>query len=222
MESEQQDTQAAESAEQQQSGPDLSGLESRLEGLASGQEELRQFVQNTEQRFADLQGQPEPEPQEEDLSWLDPVNPDYDPQRAGQNLEQLIEDRANKLVESRLSPLEQRFQQREFEMEARDLVSEFPQLAEPEVAQQVAKTARELVEENGWPAELANSPRFWRVAYMAGRAAELANEENAAGGDSDVARLEGGGATPQAPGQDLVDRIFSGEGERRGSRALPF
>ena len=57
---------------------------------------------------------------------------------------------------------------------------------------------------------------------MAGRAAELANTENAPSGEPGAASLEGGGATPVPPGQDLVDRMFAADESHPGSKVLPW
>ena len=77
--------------------------------------------------------------------------------------------------------------------------------------------AGQLAEAHGQP-ELANEPWFWRLTYMAGRAADAAQEES---GDVPApAHLEGGtGAVPGAGGADLGDAIV---GARRGASVLPF
>jgi hypothetical protein len=96
-------------------------------------------------------------------------------------------------------------------------VQEFPDFADPQIAEQVVGTARQIAEAYG-QTELANEPWFWRMTYMAGRAAESAAEE---GDDaSDAAHLEGGGgARPGGQQVDLGDQIVNA---RRGSSVLNF
>ena len=203
-------------------GPDLSGIESTLQSLAQGQEELRGFTQQQQQFLQERFAEPAEEPVEQDFSWMDPVNPEYDPSVASQRMEEMIQQRAEQIISQQLTPLQEQQQQMRFEMQARDLVSEYPQLAEPEVARAVAENAKRLVQENNAPPELANEPWFWRLAFQAGRGVELANQENAASGGPEAASLEGGGATPVPPGQDLVDRMFAADESHPGSKVLPW
>jgi hypothetical protein len=66
--------------------------------------------------------------------------------------------------------------------------------------------------------ELGEEPSFWRLTYLAGRAADAAQEEQ---GDVPApASLESGaGATPGGGGGDLGDQIV---GAHRGASVLPF
>jgi hypothetical protein len=71
-----------------------------------------------------------------------------------------------------------------------------------ELAQRLGQTITEATDQRlqSQP-ELANKPWFWRLTYMAGRAAEAANEE---GGETpQAAHLEGGGGA--RPGGQQVD-----------------
>jgi hypothetical protein len=90
-------------------------------------------------------------------------------------------------------------------------------MAQEEVANAVIKTAGELAQQLGKP-ELANEPKFWRVAYMMGKAAEAANSE---GRDApNAAHLEGGGgATPAGSQVNWADMIVNAGG-RKGSSVL--
>jgi hypothetical protein len=97
---------------------------------------------------------------------------------------------------------------------ARDLAGEFPELAEPEMAQKVAGRgglAEQAAAMLGQP-QLAAEPSFWRLAYMAHKAAEAANQEGS--GDPGAASLEaGGGAGPaQFSEADYVKAIRNAGG----------
>lgn len=218
--------QGAEAQGQQQAQtaalPD--SLVSTLEGLATGQEELRQFLQQ--------QNAGEPEGGDEgddalDLSFMDPADPDFDPaqvaERLGGLIDQAAERRANALMESRVGPLESRLNDMARTAEAERLVAEFPEFGDQEVATQVVQVSRQIaeahVDDPKRAAELADQPWFWRLTYMAARAAESANQEGSA---PDPANLEGGaGAVPGGGSQvDLGEQIV---GATRGGRSvLPF
>lgn len=215
-----------EAAEAQQNGLPENLVET-LDGLKTGQEELRQFLQNSQAQTAD--DDPEEESDELDLSFLDPAAPEFDPAevatRLGGLIEQTAEKRAQALVDKAVGPLQKTVSDFTRTAEAERLVAEFPEFGDEEVATEVVKVARQIAEHHlpndpDKAAELADAPWFWRLTYMAARAAETANAEGT--GVQDPAHLEGGGGGGAGSGsqEDPGDAIVSA---RRGGRSvLPF
>jgi hypothetical protein len=207
---------------QPQGGPDLSGLVEQIGTIASGQEEMRQFLASNP--WAAQAGQEEAESGGElDLSFLDPAanvyeNPDAVAERLNQTLNGVVDQRTQAAV----APIQQQMVEMRRDQQARDLAAEFPELAEPDMAKKVAGPgglAVTLAEQLGRP-ELAAEPSFWRLAYMANKAAEAANAEQGSG-DPGAAHLESGnGAGPGLTEADLVKQIAESGG--RGSRVLDF
>lgn len=189
---------------QAQQGPDIGALSQQMEQYGSTLEDMRNFLQ-TQPWTQQAEGTGEPEPAQEnlDLSFLDEAG--YDQQAANQ-LAQIFENQ----MQQRESVLRQEFQkelsgvketltERQQMEHMRDLVDEFPDMAQPDVAQQIVQQAHQLAEANGWPQEMAADPRFWRVTYMAQQAAKAAQEEGR--GDPGAAHLEGGAGAASAGGQ---------------------
>lgn len=213
----------------QQQGGDLAALAGHLEQLSQGQQEMREWLQGQQQ-----QGQQQGEQQQEqapiDLSFIDTGDPAYDRQLAQQMAEtfertmQQREQALSERFEQRFGAFDERITEREREEQARDLVSEFPEMGQQETANQVVTYAQQLAQANGHP-ELAAEPWFWRLTYMAGRAADAAQAEGQGSGDPGAAHLEGGGgANPGAGGQvDPGDAwIKNALSDGQGHRALPF
>lgn len=207
---------------QQAALPD--SLVSTLEGLATGQEELRQFLQSQSEGEG---GEGEGEDDGLDLSFMDPGDPEFDPAQVAERLGGLIdtaaERRANALMEQRVGPLESRLNDMARTAEAERLVAEFPEFGDQEVATEVVKVSRQIaeahVDDPKEAAKLADQPWFWRLTYMAARAAESANAE---GDAPTAAQLEGGGgAMPGSASQaDLGDAIVAPS--QGGRSVLPF
>jgi hypothetical protein len=203
--------------QQQAALPD--SLVSTLENLSTGQEELRQFLQS---QAGNEGGEEEADDEDLDLSFMDPADPDFDPAQVAERLGGLIdsaaERRANALMEQRVGPLESRLDDMARTAEAERLVQEFPEFGDEKVANEVVGVSRQIAEAHGQP-ELADQPWFWRMTYMAARAAESANAE---GDAPPAAQLEGGsGALPGGQSQaDLGDAIVAGS--RGGRSVLPF
>ena len=180
-------------------------LAEQLSALSTGQEELRNWLQS--EPWAQQQEQPEAQAEPElDLSWLDPAQVDYDPQQMAERLsgyvEQAADQRVQALMKDHIAPLQQQVQEQRIEQAARDLASEFPELENEETATEVVNASRVLAEQFGQP-ELAGQPQFWRLVFMAGKAAESANAE---GESPNAAHLESGsGATPAGPQAQQAD-----------------
>lgn len=210
---------------QAEGAPDVAQLAQGLESMQAGQEELRQFLM-TQPWQQQEQAQEEDQQQEQDdldLSFLDPGDPQFDPEQLAQRLGGLISQTAEQRAQALIAPIQQ--QQEEFrrQNEARDLVGEFPELAQEETATQVTSLARQLAEANGHP-ELSNEPWLWRLTYMAGRAVDSANGEGSE--EPGAAHLEGGGGARPTGGQqaDPAEAFRQGliDSSRKGRGALPF
>lgn len=210
-------------------GLDPAAINETLQQLGQGQEGMREILQSL------VGGQQQQEQVQDDglgdfnLDFLDPATPGFDPTTVGQQLQQLIssqaEAKAQQLIQQHVNPLESRLGEFERSQQVTALAEEFPELQEPENAKQVVGLAAQVVQAYSWPKELAGDPRLWRVLYLAGRATDAHNEEEAQGGEQPgAAFLEGGrGARPAGvpQGQDLGD-LITGAGGRRGAGALPF
>jgi hypothetical protein len=203
----------------QAAGQDFGQLMDTLSQLSEGQEQVRQLL-------ASQPWQPEQEPGQEQtptFEYGDPNDPAWDEQAEQERLAQYVKGLSRSEAEQLVAPFQEQIREMRMEREADKLTDEFPELAVPEVAEEVVKTARMLAEANGDP-EMANKPWVWRLVYMAGRAAEAANEEGAE--TPEAARLEGGGgALPAAQLPTLVDQILNpgpDEDGGLGGRVLNF
>lgn len=200
-----------------QGGQESVALAQQLEALQGSQEELREFLmsQPWQAQEAAAQGEQQGEGDGLDLSELLGDGGEYlDPQA----LTQLINSVVDQRVQAATQPLTESQAEMRRTQDAERLVSEFPELGNPDVAREVVGVSRQIAEANNRP-ELANEPWFWRMTYMAGRAAETANQEGAE--TPGAAHLEGGGgAGPAGGGEvDLGEQIVSA---RRGNSVLPF
>jgi hypothetical protein len=211
--------------EGQGSGPDLGAMVEQIGQVAAGQEEIRQFLANMGQQ---QQAEPEAEQgsDEIDLSWLDQNAEAYqDPQAVAQRLSEQINGAVDTRAQALVQPVVQQMTEMRRDQQARDLAAEFPEIAEPDMAQKLAGRgglAEQMATELGQPA-LAAEPSFWRLVYMAHKAAESANAENGSG-DPQAARLESGsgpGPASQMSEADLVQQIVNA-GDGLGKRVLDF
>ena len=98
--------------------------------------------------------------------------------------------------------------------QGRNFIADYLRAQEPDFSVQYAQML-------GQP-ELGDNPAFWRMAYMAGRAADAANAEQQQ--QPAAATLEGaGGASPAGAAdaqKQLVDGILNADGA--GRSVLPF
>jgi len=209
----------------QQNAPDYAALSGQIEQLVGGQEQLRQFLSS----HPALQQQAEPEaeqqqPQSEvDLSFLDPADPNYDPDQFGPQLAAAMRQeiqRAQQETQAHVQEIRDEIQQ---EREYTDLVNEFPEVAEH--AQEILQAVGEYAEANGIPPEIAQRAGFVRIFFMAGRAMDAAQGEGS--GDPGAATLEGGGG-PGAGQLSETDQMRAKQdailkpGGKRGASVLNF
>jgi hypothetical protein len=180
---------------QAQQGQDLGQLTGQLEQLGTSLEEMRGFLQSQPWQQQEAQEGQEQQDEPFDLSFLD--DPTIDQQTASQRLNDVLAGVVDQRAQQLMAPL-----------------------AEPEMAQLVAGRgglAEQAAIQLGQPA-LAAEPSFWRLAYMAHKAAEAANQEGS--GDPGAASLESGsGAGPaQMTEDDYVKAIAQAGG--LGGRVL--
>lgn len=218
---------------QQQGGfgqAEFGQLNQTLQAIGQGQEGLRELLQNqlAGQQQEGGEGEGDDGLGEIDLSFLDPASVGFDPAQIGPQLQQVIRDQATaqaqQIIQQQLNPVTERFDAFERNQQLSDLAAEFPELTQEENARQVFGLARQVTDAFGWGEQMAGDPRFVRILYLAGRAADAHNEEEAQGGQPGAALLEGGGgARPSGVGQGQdMGELITGGGGRRGAGALPF
>lgn len=226
---EQQQGQQQQGQEQQQQ-PDLAALYGTLQELGPSLEDLRGQLTEQQQMMLELQAQQTQDPaqqqqleqqaQQPNLDAFNPDAPGWDPQRAAQGLAELMQQQTQQAVQQAVTPLQEQLAGIEAQRQADLLANEFPELQDPQVAENVINVSRQYAELLGKP-ELADNPAFWRLAYMSGRAAEAANAEGQP--QPAAATLEGGsGASPGGADQrqQVVDGILNANGA--GRSVLPF
>jgi hypothetical protein len=205
-------------------GADLQQLAAGLAAQQATQQEMYQFLQSQPWQQEPAQEQAEPAASPElDLSFLNMDDPEFDPgqmaDRLGSLIESTVEQRVQQGIEQAVTPLQQQQEQMQREQEASALVAEFPEFGEPETANAVLQTAGQLAEAANRP-ELANEPWYWRLTYMAGRAADAAQEEQ---GDVPApGHLESGAGAAPAGGAGRGMTAGDIVGAKRGASVLPF
>jgi hypothetical protein len=168
-----------------------------LSGVSDQQESMRQFLESQQQPPAEQQEQPTPP----DLSFLDENAPGFDPAVAAQRLQEVMRSEAGaeaqKQLKAELDPIRETVSNMQRQQEADTLVAEFPELGKEETAKAVVSAAETQAAIMGMP-QLAANTAFVRQVYLAGRATELAQQQQGgAASASGVATLEGaGGASP--------------------------
>lgn len=191
------------------------------EQLASVPDQLAQMRQWMEESAQQQQVAPAAEEQQPpDLSFVNPEDPAYDPQRAATELLSVLEKQTNDALEAKVGPLQERLQAAESLREAELLTKEFPELDDEKAQDALMETTAKWVEAAGLPADTAGNMQVVRAVYMMGRAAELATQEQT-GEAPAAATLEGaGGASPGGTGGGLTaESIFGDQGRRS---PLPF
>lgn len=219
--------QAAEGQQQQAAGVDVGQFAGQLDQLSQSHDQLFQMLQSAPwAQEGEGEGEAIEEPGELDLSFLDGTDPSFDPDQAAQRLAQTFDQRVEQKAQQLIKPLEQKLssidEQRaddRRELEADRLVTEFPEFGDENVRSEVVNASFQIADAYGW-GEVAKEPSFWRLVYMAGRAAQSANEEGTDG--PQAAHLEGGaGARPGGSQQVAgVDQILTPD--RKGRGVLPF
>jgi hypothetical protein len=207
---------------QQTQQPDLSALATQLQDVPAQLEQMRSFMEQSQLAQAP-QDAAEEEPAAPDLSFVDPESPTYDPQRAAEQLLEVLGQQQQQAVTQAVEPLQNALSEMQAARDADYLAQEFPELQNPETADAVLKATQEWVNAAGLPPEAASNMQVVRAVFMMGRAAELHNAETATDGQQQqAATLEGaGGASPagSTPGGLTAESIVNGPG---GRSPLPF
>jgi hypothetical protein len=206
----------AQGGEAQGQAPDQSAviaqLAEALPGLQDTQEQMRQFLSQQGEQAQEAEP-PAPEaPQQPDLSFLE--DPNVSLETAQSRLNEVIQDTARQMMAEQLAPLQEQVSNIDIERHAEALMQEFPDLRDDATAKSVMDAAETYAKNMGNP-ELVANPQFVRVIYLAGRAAQHAQEQGAQGAP-DVATLEGaGGASPagQQGAQPTADDITASWGK---------
>jgi hypothetical protein len=202
-------------------GPDLSGMVDQIGQIASGQEEMRQYLASNPWQ----QPEAEPEAQQDeglDLSWLDPNAQQYeDPAQVAQRLNDQISGAVEQRVQALTDPMREQMAEMRRDQQARDLAAEFPEIATDEMAQQIAGPgglAAQMADQLGQPG-LAAEPSFWRLVYMAHKQSEQANNGSDGPGAAPLESAGGPGPAQQS-NEDIVKGIMESGGQ--GSKVLNF
>lgn len=212
---------------QQQGGQDFGALAQQLESLGPQLEAQRQSLQGVtdwiqQQQGAGDDGQQQADEPVLDLSQLGPEFA-YMDEGSQQQFQQGFQQAVSQAVAQAMEPVTRQQQEFRMEQQARDLVSEFPELGERETAEQVVGLAGDIADQN-FPPEVANvlknSPGFWRLVFLSGRGVETANNEGA-GESAQAATLEGGGGAAPAGGNQRQGPYFQNPNDQ-GSGRLPF
>lgn len=218
--------QNGDSQGQGQQGPDISGMVDQLGTVASGMEEMRQFLASQPWQQQATEGEQEQDNGELDLSWLDPQSQTYeDPAAVAARLSEQLNGAVDQRAQALIAPIAKQLMEMQHELQARDLAGEFPELASDDVANKIAGQgglAQQLAGSLDRSQPLEGQPNFWRLVYMAHKAAESANAENGSG--DPAARLESGsgpGPANQMTEADIVQGIVNA-GDGLGKRVLDF
>lgn len=205
-----QTTEGAEAAPQTtEAGLDLSPVLQRFDDLGSRTERMEQQLSE----FLTAQ-QPEQESGEEfDFGSLfgDPEEPEVgqQPQVNADAMQQLIDQRAQTLLDERFGPLMERVQGIEVSLDAEALAARYPELGVRETAEPVIQAAQQLAEELGSP-QLVNNMKFVEAIYKAQKADRLAADEKPAGADNGFELERGGGAGPAAAEEpNIAQRVIA-------------
>lgn len=220
--------QAAEAAaETAPAGLDPAEVMSRFDAMQQGMEQMRQEM------AAQVPAPVEPEPVDEDLSWLDPNAEDFDPEAAAQR----YREDAMRAAQEAAQPALEAVAEMQRQQQAQALRAEFPEIAQPETAQNVIAGANEYanavmqdiaptLKAAGLPDQLiqsigqgiVSSPATWRNVYLGAKGLDAAGAEVPV---NEAAGLLEGGAGPR-PGaqeeQDPADQILAA----RGGSILPY
>jgi hypothetical protein len=193
----------SQSQQQQQAEPTLADIHSTLQQFGSDVESMRDHLATEPWKATDgqegQQQQQQTAPEDLDFSFLDENAPTYQgPEAAMQQLGDLIRGEAQKIATEQVAPLKQEMQQERHDRQFEALSDRYPQLQDKAVAQELLNVTAQIVEQEGFPKELALHPGFVERIYLASRA----QDQNQGGGDAAAATLEGaGGASPGGAGQ---------------------
>lgn len=209
----QQGSQADGTESQQPAEPTIADTHALLQQFGTDIEQMREHLATepwAPQAPAEQQQQQATPPANElDFSFLDETAPQYQgPEAAMQQLGQLIRGEAEKVAQQQLAPVQQELQQEKQERGYEDLANRYPQLQDSKVAKELLDLTHQVVEQEGFPPDLAFHPGFVEKIYLASRA----QAQNQDGGTAAAATLESaGGASPGGAGQSGSQQVTGAE-----------
>jgi hypothetical protein len=211
-------------------GVDLSGLTSTLAGVQETQQEMRQALATIMQQQGgegagpagdDAAPEVDVTAAEYDFGFLENEEVTADPEKLRAEFESSIQKALAPILQGQ-QELQQRVNQAAVNAEFDDFVSRYPEMGEKETFDPILKASRDYCQLNGFPPQLAETPRFLELMYLAERAISQSQDEEADGPPS-VAHLEGGGGARQVTAdqmKELGKLVVSGGRNDRGS--MPF
>jgi hypothetical protein len=209
-----QDTGTETGGEEQGGGQDA--LLSHMEAMSSKLDQLipqaqaPSFQQLTDPSFDPFEGyDQEPEPEYDfQQQGYDPQQPQYEPQQQqGMDPNQALQWLQNEIqqgVQAQIAPMVA--QQR-----AREIETQYPDLAKPETIQQIAPIAVNLAQSMGLPSDGWRNPDFLLMVYQAQQAQTISSQQIAPEDQQfDQQGFERGGAgVPDSGEPNLAERLLA-------------
>lgn len=221
---------AEEGAEAQAAALDPSEVMARFDAMQGSMEQMRSQLSAAQQAAPAAE---EAAPEEIDLSWLDPTTPEFDPEAFQQNIGQLIQQAGQQAA----MPVMQEVAEMKRAQAAAQLRTEFPEIGEPETAQNVLTGATEYagavlndiapqLRAMGLPDQMiqaigqgiVSSAATWRAVYLGAKGLGAAKGETPI---DEAAALLQGGSGPRPGSQEAPDPAQQIVAARGGS-VLPY
>jgi hypothetical protein len=178
------------------------------EPWAGVMDRVSELASNIDTRFGQLEQRiPAPEPEAEPDPWAslfpEQAEPEYEQEPQGLD-PQALQAAFQQAVQQATGPMQQQLQAMQWERDRQQLLSEVPQLKDPEVAQQTIQGFNAFLQQTGTPPEVAqwlsNSPQMIGQFFKAAEAEKLAKGQAPA--SEQVPSLESaGGAVPGGNGE---------------------
>jgi hypothetical protein len=194
-----QDATATAPDQPEQQAPQTDEYRQRLE------QQLQQMAQSNQtlmERFDALQQRiPEPEPEQE---WEpEPGDDGYDEWQAQQWLQQQIDEQ----VQQRIAPLQQQQQVQARDAAYNDLTGRYPELQNPEVAQDIVARAADYADRFGLDKSNPDFVSLVEMTYKAHVADQRAQQETPAGTRPEVQLESAAGAAPADRDEDIQSQM---------------
>lgn len=214
---------------------DPSQIAQQFEGFQQGQEELRGQLSQLGEFLQSQPWQQQPEPQQQPQGFEQ--TPEFaqfadqlgaDPQEMAQQLAPLFDQHVQQAVQQYVGPVAEQLDDMRRTQAARDLTEEFPDLNDPQNAQEVIELSSQYAKvlsngDQNVERMLASNPALWKLIVLGGKAYDAQKAEGAE--TPQAAHLEGsGGQGPgnaQQGGDAWKQQVFGPQSER-GAGVLPF
>lgn len=214
-------------------GVDVAALAEQLGQMSEGQEQMREFLMSqpwAQQAEADQYDDDDGLGLEFDGDELggydqpggfdDPGGFDGDAET--REMAEAITNATDGYIQAAVAPLEQRLEQMQMEKEWGEIADEFPDLQDVGLARETFEIAGAYAAAKGWPQQVASSPGFVRMTYLAMQAIKHAQEE-AEMEQPDAAHLEGGAGAAGGQSQGEQNPLLQAlDGPPGGHKVLPF